>query len=253
VKQDLNRNIQNVSYNYQQLPEEVTYTTGHVIKKVKYDYNNSGKRIRKTITLPDNSTETFRYVRDASGALIGELDERTEKLKYTMINSDAGIIGMQEYASDGTESDFYYLKDHLGNTRVVIKDERQSTTVTEDLSVVSAKTYYPFGLEIKRSGQIHQGSNDLNKFSFQGKERDQETGYDYFEARFYDPAIARFMQVDPLAEKFVHNSSFVSMNNNPISTVDPTGMAYEMSYGIGDEEREKFKKKIKEEECPEMP
>ena len=83
--------------------------------------------------------------------------------------------------------------------------------------------YYPYGL-ISRSETSSESNPDMDKWKYQGKERDVETGYDYFEARFHDPAIARFMQVDLYAESFTFQNPFTSMDNNPINIVDPTGM-----------------------------
>jgi len=47
--------------------------------------------------------------------------------------------------------------------------------------------------------------------------------YDY-EARFYDPALAGFVNVDPLAENRIWLSPYNFVQNNPISRIDPTGM-----------------------------
>ncbi len=47
-----------------------------------------------------------------------------------------------------------------------------------------------------------------DKFRFMTKERDGETGYDYVEARYYDSSIGRFLQVDPLAEKFASLNAY---------------------------------------------
>ena len=61
------------------------------------------------------------------------------------------------------------------------------------------------------------------RFTFTGKERDEETGYDYFGARNYLPAISIWGAVDPLADKYIYNSPYVYCDGNPIRLVDPNG------------------------------
>ncbi len=53
----------------------------------------------------------------------------------------------------------------------------------------------------------------------------EESGLDwyYFGARYYDPAIARWLQVDPLASKYPSWSPYYYTLNSPINKVDPDG------------------------------
>uniref|UniRef100_UPI0039A68722 RHS repeat-associated core domain-containing protein n=1 Tax=Ornithobacterium rhinotracheale TaxID=28251 RepID=UPI0039A68722 len=61
------------------------------------------------------------------------------------------------------------------------------------------------------------------KHKFNGKELQPETGlYDYG-ARLYLPDIGRWMNVDPLAEKYSNVSPYAYVNNNPIMLIDPDG------------------------------
>ena len=60
-----------------------------------------------------------------------------------------------------------------------------------------------------------------------GKERDQETGLDYFGARYYSGAQGRFTSVDPIAGLILNPQSFnryAYALNNPLKFIDPTGM-----------------------------
>ena len=58
-------------------------------------------------------------------------------------------------------------------------------------------------------------------YLFNGKELDSETGLYYYGARYYDPKVSIFLNVDPLAEKTM--TPYAYTNNNPIMLVDPTG------------------------------
>jgi RHS repeat-associated protein len=83
---------------------------------------------------------------------------------------------------------------------------------------VNAEDYYAYG-KILRS---FNGSA-TEKFLFTGKERDQETELDYFEARLYDSDIGIFRQVDPLAQQRNWVSPYNYVQNNPVMRIDPTG------------------------------
>jgi len=70
----------------------------------------------------------------------------------------------------------------------------------------------------------HSYSNDFdNRYKFNGKELDVETGLYYYGARYYNPQLSIWLSVDPLAEKFPAWSPYSAFYNNPIFYVDPDG------------------------------
>ena len=75
------------------------------------------------------------------------------------------------------------------------------------------------------------------------KERDTETGLNYFGARYYDSDLGRWISVDPFAYKRPGLSPYQYVQNNPLRRVDPNGMLDEET-----EEKKKEKEQIVQQE-----
>ena len=61
-------------------------------------------------------------------------------------------------------------------------------------------------------------------FTFTGKERDEETGYSYHGARYYDPSLSGiWISVDPKADKYLGINPYAYCAWNPVKLVDPDG------------------------------
>ena len=61
-------------------------------------------------------------------------------------------------------------------------------------------------------------------FVFTGKERDEETGYGYFGARYMDHELmTMWLSVDPMADKYLSISPYAYCAWNPVKLVDPAG------------------------------
>lgn len=74
---------------------------------------------------------------------------------------------------------------------------------------------------------MQEYTTGTNKYKFTEKERDNETSYDYFGARYYNNKLGVWLSADPLAEKYPGFSPFNCCINNPMILVDPTGMSFE--------------------------
>ena len=73
---------------------------------------------------------------------------------------------------------------------------------------------------------LYQGSSAGQPQWFHGKEQDAATGWQYFGARYYDPAVGRFMGIDPVdfQDGNLHSfNRYAYGNNNPIRYLDPDG------------------------------
>jgi RHS repeat-associated protein len=94
-------------------------------------------------------------------------------------------------------------------------------TVNSTGDTTSWDDYDAWGMLLEqRSGNLGQPNS---KYKFIGKELDQETGYDYFGARYYDARMGRWLSVDPLAKKYPSWSSYVYTLNNPVTFFDAHG------------------------------
>jgi len=129
---------------------------------------------------------------------------------------------MQAEAADSTQTNNWIHTDHLGSIAVMTDSSGAWT---------SARDYYPFGNE--RVNET-QGTGSDDRFDYTGKERDEESGLMYFEARYLATDSGRFMSHDPVALAFNANILLIDpqqqnvysySRNNPINYYDPSGMS----------------------------
>jgi RHS repeat-associated protein len=82
--------------------------------------------------------------------------------------------------------------------------------------VVKKETdYYPFGLTMAGISSKALNSASENKKKFIGQQFDDELGLNWYQFRFrnHDPQIGRFIEIDPLADKYVYNSTYSYAEN----------------------------------------
>jgi RHS repeat-associated protein len=190
------RNLDSITYNAVNLPKSVTRAG----QTVDYLYAMDGTKLRKTSTI-NGVAVTTHYV---------------DGIQYN--GNDIEFIQTEEgIARKGTNYSYEFnLMDHLGNVRRTF----QKNPVTNLLEILQSDNYYAFGKrDVRTAG--------TNKYLYNGKELQEESEtYDYG-ARFYDPVIARWMTVDPLAEVGRRWSPYNYALNNPIRYIDPDGMSTE--------------------------
>ena len=82
----------------------------------------------------------------------------------------------------------------------------------------------------------HAISWSFSPSNFTGKEKDEETGYGYFGARYMDHELmTMWLSVDPMAYKYPNISPYAYCNWNQIKLVDPDGMDTAICYNSSKE------------------
>ena len=81
------------------------------------------------------------------------------------------------------------------------------------------KQYLPFG-ELWTDQRATEWNS---RYTFSGKEKDEETGYHYFGARYYDSNLGIWLSVDPKARWYPHLTPYNYVGNDPINYTDPNG------------------------------
>ena len=113
----------------------------------------------------------------------------------------------------------YYHQDHLGSTNVMTD---AAGNLLEEIA------YYPYG---NPREAYRRTSFEAEPYRFSQKETDQETGLQYFEARYLDGALARFLSVDPVLRQIMQHpfeepqrlNAYSYSLNRPLTHIDPDG------------------------------
>lgn len=192
---DLNKDISSISYDLNNQPRKIEYNDG---RNASYVYDAEGNKLSVSYNLTAmSSAQPQMPVMQSSGVASANVSNGQKTIEYcgniiydgdeTMILND---VGYALYNKDNNLSFHYYLKDHLGNNRVV---------VSEDGEIEQVNDYYPTGALMASSK-----GGDTQRFKFNGKELDRTNGLNWYGygARNYDAAIVRWDGMDKLCEKY---------------------------------------------------
>ena len=170
---DLNKGISFISYDLNNQPRKIEYNDG---RNASYVYDAEGNKLSVSYNLTAmSSAQPQMPVMQSSDVASANVSNGQKTIEYcgniiydgdeTMILND---VGYALYNKDNNLSFHYYLKDHLGNNRVV---------VSEDGKIEQVNDYYPTGALMASSK-----GGDTQRFKFNGKELDRTNGlnrYDY--------------------------------------------------------------------------
>jgi RHS repeat-associated protein len=204
----------------------------------QYFYDGKGSRVRKVI---GGVATRFEY--GAGGELISERNESTGAVTKAYFYKGGELLATTTNGGNYQ----YATADHLGSPRAWTDDNG-------NLVAGGRHDYLPFGEDLfagtgtrtTDQGYAANTQQDGQRKQFTSKERDSETGLDYFLARYYSSTQGRFTSPDEFtggpdelfdfADDAADNPTFYadiyepqSLNkyqycyNNPLIYVDPDG------------------------------
>ena len=217
MTKDLNRGIESITYDWNNMPREITFTSG---AKTRYTYDAAGRKLRAEYITPLTASANYATrptpPRPPEPPILppgppsppatistvcyhGDCVLRDDSLERVLTPN--GYI-----ASDTLH---YYIKDYQGNVRSVVR---------QDGAVVESNEYYPYG-------GLFSATASVQPYKYSSKELDRTHGLDLYdsEARWYDSLLGRTSTMDPLAEKYYSLSPYLWCAGNPVKFIDLDG------------------------------
>ncbi len=207
VLTDANKGIIDMDYNHYDLPILADFGGGN---KIEYIYDALGNKLKKKVTDVVSGNKESEYA--------GNHVYENGSLKFFTHTE-----GYVQTDGNGNFSYVYQYKDHLGNVRLSYSDNNNDGSV-DSSEIIEEKNYYPFGL-IQKGYNMNINGIQNSYLTYNGKEFDISLNMNMYDfgARMYDPAIGRFMVIDPMADFVNYQSPYVVADNNPIFFVDEYG------------------------------
>lgn len=234
------RLIEQISYNYLDLPNEIRFQEGK--KNINYLYRADGTKLKKQLMATGENGEMYgssteyldsfhyssasgdeiwamfqeaggqAYEQEAFTAFFNEVSHHQNVLKF--VPTAEGFYDFQN------NKYIYQYRDHLGNVRVNFL--KNNNGIAE---VLDQNDYYPFGLNhVRPEEPSYFGQGSYTNYKYNGKELQESGMYDYG-WRQYMPDLGRWGVIDQLAEhpNQTDKSPYSFTWNNSINFVDPDG------------------------------
>ncbi len=207
------------------LPDDIIDTSAVALERI----SNARAYMENTLDISEPQTmDTASVFADIDGGIYPELqwqciDDDYQTL-HVMAHCDSNIL-YPILTKDSSHLDrrisgiYFYHSDHLGS----------ATWITDGQGLpVQFMHYMPYG----ELWYDQQASAYNERYKFTGKERDRESGYDFFGARYYSSAVLSWLSVDPLVDKYLWISPYAYCAWNPIKYVDPNGKWFETAWDV---------------------
>jgi RHS repeat-associated protein len=209
---------------------------------------DAAKKLTKNMIY--SSENRIKEVYDANAKLMGQYDYDDQGFRVRKLSRQT-VQGIEQYVETVSPSMFVTLQKHrtidgrdtggesmmnhvyLNGVRIAAVAPSGSASYyhndkVDSVTVVTSHEYLPFGEDWITEGDTK------NAPKYNSQELDKETNFYFYNARYYDPQIARFVTADniiPYEDSTQSWNRFSYTRNNPIIYKDPTGHAEECPSG----------------------
>jgi len=200
------------------------------VSGTSYIYDADGRRVAKgsiTQATCDRTAPGFQltntYILDQSGQQVSEVDGQGN-WQHTNV-----YLGAQLLATYDPQGLHFSITDPLGTRRVQTSGTGQVEQNCKSLPFGDSDSCFALGTPTSPTEHL-----------FTGKERDAESGLDYFGSRYYSSSMGRFSTADPSGLAYADQTNPQSYKlysyalNNPLRLVDPNGLTSRFFGGAGD-------------------
>ncbi|MER0445314.1 polymorphic toxin-type HINT domain-containing protein [Streptomyces sp. Edi4] len=190
-------------------------------------YNPYGRTETVTTPQPGGAVQTSSYVYDADGALLIQKSSDTNVLylfggaeQLTLAKATNTVSGTRYYDNpDGTR----ITRSSSGTLTYQAANPQHTAQLQVDASslAITRRAFDPYG-----TPRGPQSAKWVDNRAYLGQPTDTTSGLDLLGARQYDPALGRFLSVDPVLEAGDANQmgGYTYSGNDPVNSSDPSGL-----------------------------
>lgn len=186
----------------------ITPPTG-AAEKLTFTYSGLDQTLRVGVRQGNGEETAFTYDLTGIGPAAQEAGNPGSEPIYYTRTPDGELVSLRRGART-----FYYVTDRLGSVLALVGRVREGFTFRA--AAVNRYEYDPWGKVLTES----ELPAARQPFRFASAELDGPTGLYKMGTRYYDPALGRFTQPDPLGSL----TSYAYVGNDPVNLVDPDGL-----------------------------
>lgn len=191
---------------------QATDGAGNQSVVARYLYDSGGIRVKKWIRKNGNNAknESTVYIEGLFEHQRWSKNGGGQNNHLHVMDNQSRVAILREGAvhpDDAGTPMQYHLSDHLGSSSVVVDGTGNLTNREE---------FYPYG-------ETSFGSFEKKRYRYAGKERDGESGLQYYGVRYFSASAARWVSADRFSLMEVRPNAYVAFLDNPLKYTDPDG------------------------------